>query len=60
MSAFVVLGRIGMINKGLIEYLIQFLKNDVMNQSVFNFGLMYYPVLWVINMEFNIRIVIIA
>jgi len=60
MSAFVISRRIRMINKGRVEYIIQFLKNNMMNQPVFDFGFMDYSVLRIVNMEFNIRIVLIS
>lgn len=60
MSAFVISGRIGMTNKGRVEYLIQFLKNNMMNQSVFNLGFMNDSMFGVVNMEFNIGVVFVG
>ena len=60
MSALVISGRIGMVNKGRVEYLIQFLKNNVVNQSVLNLGFMDYSVFGVVNIKLNIRIVPIS
>ena len=60
MSAFIVSERIWVINKGRVKYPIQFLKNNVMNQSVFDFSFMDYSVLGIVNMEFNIRIVLVG
>ena len=60
MSAFVAPGRIGVINKSRVEYFIQFFKNNMVNQSILNLSFMDYSVLGVVNMELNIRIMLVG
>ncbi len=58
--AFVIPGRIRMINETGIKYFIKLFKNHVMDQSIFYGRFMNYSVFRVVNMEFLVSAVFIS